>query len=80
MPVSGTYGDFADGKAEDYKKMIDLNDRALVELTYLFLERHAEREKGEIPNVASTFLSSRSGKRRCIMHCAFVLSFSLRPA
>ncbi|MBQ1289307.1 MAG: SDR family oxidoreductase [Erysipelotrichaceae bacterium] len=73
----GTYGDFADGKVEDYKKMIDLNDRALVELTYFFLKDMQKEKRGEILNVAS-IASFFPGPGMAVYYAskAFVLSFS----
>src|SRR5216683_330445 len=57
--------------------MIDLNVKALVELTYLFLKPMRERKQGEIINVASTaafqavpYMATYAATK------AFVLSFS----
>ena len=73
----GTYGSFADGKVEDYKEMIDLNDRALVEMTYLFLKDMQKEKRGEILNVAS-IASFFPGPGMAVYYAtkAFVLSFS----
>ena len=73
----GTYGDFADGQVEDYKRMIDLNDKALVELTYLFLKDMQKEKRGEILNVAS-IAAFFPGPGMAVYYAtkAFVLSFS----
>jgi uncharacterized protein len=57
--------------------MIDLNDRALVELTYLFWDGMLARKRGGILNVAST-ASFQPGPLMAVYYAskAFVLSFS----
>jgi short-subunit dehydrogenase len=57
--------------------MIDLNDRALVELTYLFWNGMLARKRGGLLNVAST-ASFQPGPLMAVYYAskAFVLSFS----
>ncbi len=50
----GSFGDFSKADLARELNMIDLNTKALVELTYLFLKPMRERKQGEIINVAST--------------------------
>ena len=73
----GSMGDFAKLDLELELKMIDLNVRALVELTHLYLQPMRERKGGSIINVASTagfqpvpFMTTYAATK------AFVLSFS----
>ncbi len=57
--------------------MIDLNDRALVELTYLYWDGMLARKRGGVLNVAST-ASFQPGPLMAVYYAskAFVLSFS----
>lgn len=73
----GAMGDFAKTDLERQLNMIDLNIKALVELTYRFLLPMRERKQGSIINVASTagfqpvpFMATYAATK------AFVLSFS----
>lgn len=73
----GSMGDFASLKLERELEMIDLNVRALVALTHLYLRPMRERKSGTIVNVASTasfqgvpFMATYAATK------AFVLSFS----
>src|SRR5205814_8331712 len=73
----GSMGDFARLELERELNMIDLNIRALVELTHRFLQPMRERRSGRIINVASTagfqavpFMATYAATK------AFVLSFS----
>ena len=73
----GSMGDFAKLDLARELKMIDLNVRALVELTHRFLAPMRERKSGSIINVASTagfqpvpFMATYAATK------AFVLSFS----
>jgi short-subunit dehydrogenase len=73
----GSMGDFAKLDLERELNMIDLNVRALVELTHRFLVPMRERKRGAIINVASTagfqpvpFMATYAATK------AFVLSFS----
>jgi short-subunit dehydrogenase len=50
----GAMGDFADLDLERQLKMIDLNTKALVELTHRFIQPMLARKQGAIINVAST--------------------------
>lgn len=50
----GDYGLFHEIDIEKEKQMIDLNVRALTELTYVFGREMVERKNGNILNVAST--------------------------
>ncbi len=72
----GLYGDFFDHPWSSHQKMIDLDVKALVELTHIFGERMLERGQGHILQVSSiggftaapTYASYAAAK-------AFVLSF-----
>ncbi|MEP6742013.1 MAG: SDR family oxidoreductase [bacterium] len=73
----GSFGDFSKADLERELNMIDLNIKALVELTYRFLKPMRERKQGAIINVASTaafqavpFMGTYAATK------AFVLSFS----
>jgi len=73
----GSMGDFAKLDVANELKMIDLNVRALVELTYRFIQPMRQKKSGAIINVASTagfqpvpFMANYSATK------AFVLSFS----
>jgi len=73
----GSMGDFAKLDLARELNMIDLNIRALVELTHRFLVPMRERKRGAIINVASTagfqpvpFMATYAATK------AFVLSFS----
>ncbi|HKQ51023.1 MAG TPA: SDR family oxidoreductase [Pyrinomonadaceae bacterium] len=73
----GSMGDFAALDLGRELEMIDLNVRALVALTYLYLAPMRERKNGTIVNVASTaafqgvpFMATYAATK------AFVLSFS----
>ena len=73
----GSMGDFATLDLSRELNMIDLNVRALVELTHRFLQPMRERKSGTIVNVASTagfqpvpYMATYSATK------AFVLSFS----
>lgn len=73
----GSMGEFASLDLHRELNMIELNVRALVELTHLFLAPMRERKRGSIINVASTaafqpvpFMATYAATK------AFVLSFS----
>jgi short-subunit dehydrogenase len=73
----GSMGDFTTLEIERELLMIDLNVKALVALTYLFLKPMRERGRGSIINVASTagfqpvpYMTTYAATK------AFVLSFS----
>jgi len=73
----GSFGDFTKTDLQRQLNMIDLNIKALVELTYLFLPAMRERKQGAIINVGSTagfqpvpFMTNYAATK------AFVLSFS----
>lgn len=73
----GAFGDFTAIELERQLNMIDLNIKALVALSYLFLPPMRERKQGAIINVASTaafqpvpFMQTYAATK------AFVLSFS----
>ncbi|HMF57519.1 MAG TPA: SDR family oxidoreductase [Pyrinomonadaceae bacterium] len=74
----GSMGDFLSQDLERELNMIDLNVRALVDLTYRFLGPMRERKSGAIINVASTagfqpvpFMATYAATK------AFVLNFSI---
>jgi short-subunit dehydrogenase len=73
----GSFGDFSKADLARELNMIDLNIKALVELTYRFLKPMRERKQGAIINVASTaafqavpYMGTYAATK------AFVLSFS----
>lgn len=73
----GSFGDFGKADLARELNMIDLNVKALVELTYRFLQPMRARKQGAIINVASTaafqgvpFMATYAATK------AFVLSFS----
>ena len=74
----GSMGDFINLDLEHELRMIDLNIKSLVDLTYRFLAPMRERRSGSIINVASTagfqpvpFMTTYAATK------AFVLSFSI---
>ena len=73
----GIAGAFAASKLDDQLGMIDLNDRALVELTHLYWPGMLERKRGGVLNVAST-AAFQPGPLMAVYYAskAFVLSFS----
>jgi short-subunit dehydrogenase len=73
----GIAGAFAGSDATDQLGMIDLNVRALAELTHVFWPRMIARKRGGVLNVAST-ASFQPGPLMAIYYAskAFVLSFS----
>ena len=74
----GDYGDFIDADLEKLEGMIDLNDKALVSLTYYFLKDMKESGYGSIINVGSV-ASFVPGPHMAVYYAtkAFVLSFSM---
>jgi short-subunit dehydrogenase len=73
----GSLGDFTERELDQELRMIDLNVKALVALTYFFLKPMRERGEGSIINVASTagfqpvpYMTTYAATK------AFVLSFS----
>src|SRR5882672_8418740 len=73
----GAFGDFSKNDLARQLNMIDLNIKAVVDLTYRFLAPMRERKQGTIINVASTagfqpvpFMATYAATK------AFVLSFS----
>lgn len=73
----GIAGAFAGSKKEEQLGMIDLNDRALVELTHAYWPKMLAAKRGGILNVAST-AAFQPGPLMAIYYAskAFVLSFS----
>lgn len=73
----GIAGAFAGSKLEDQLGIIDLNDRALVELTHHTWPGMLERRRGGVLNVAST-AAFQPGPLMSVYYAskAFVLSFS----
>jgi hypothetical protein len=73
----GQAGAFAGSDAEAQLGMIDLNDRALVELTHIYWPSMLARKRGGVLNVAST-AAFQPGPLMAIYYAskAFVLSFS----
>ena len=73
----GAAGAFAGSERATQLGMIDLNDRALVELTHIYWPGMLERRRGGVLNVAST-AAFQPGPLMAIYYAskAFVLSFS----
>jgi hypothetical protein len=73
----GTAGAFAGSNETDQLGMIDLNVRALVELTHIYWPRMLANKRGGVLNVAST-AAFQPGPLMAIYYAtkAFVLSFS----
>jgi short-subunit dehydrogenase len=73
----GISGPFASSKLHDQLGMIDLNDRALVELTHHLWPGMLQRGRGGVLNVAST-AAFQPGPLMAVYYAskAFVLSFS----
>ena len=73
----GVAGAFARSEAAEQLGMIDLNDRALVELTHIYWPRMLANRRGGVLNVAST-AAFQPGPLMAIYYAskAFVLSFS----
>ena len=73
----GLFGEFYETDIEKEKKMIDLNVKALVELSKYFLQEMLERNSGRILNVAS-IAAFQPGPYMSVYYAskAFVLSFS----
>ncbi len=73
----GHWGKFAESPWEREREMIELNVRALVELTKRFLPGMVERRSGRVLNVAST-AAFQPGPLMAVYFAtkAFVLSFS----
>jgi short-subunit dehydrogenase len=73
----GKAGAFAGSAAESQLGMIDLNDRALVELTHIYWPQMLARKRGGILNVAS-IAAFVPGPLMAVYYAskAFVLSFS----
>jgi len=73
----GAYGEFAQMSMEEILGQIDLNIRALTELTRLFLPPMLARHSGRIMNVAST-AGFQAGPLMAVYYAtkAYVISFS----
>jgi uncharacterized protein len=73
----GVAGAFERSEAAEQLGMIDLNDRALVELTHIYWPRMLANRRGGVLNVAST-AAFQPGPLMAIYYAskAFVLSFS----
>ncbi len=73
----GAYGDFAQMPEAEILGQIDLNIRALTELTRLFLPPMVQRRSGRIMNVAST-AAFQPGPLMAVYYAtkAYILSFS----
>lgn len=73
----GDYGLFHELKLEKQLQMIDLNIRALTELTYLFGKEMVEKKSGKILNIAST-AAFQPGPLMSVYYASkhFVLAFS----
>ncbi len=73
----GDFGKYSNRSWDKYESMIDLNIKALSELTHIFLKDMAERGSGRIMNVAS-MLAFQSGPYWAMYSAtkAFVLSLT----
>lgn len=82
----GSFGDFAKADLARELNMIDLNVKALVELTYRFLQPMRERKQGAIINVASTaafqgvpFMATYAATKACVLSFSEALWEENRP-
>ena len=73
----GDFGKFIDGDLEKYKNMIDLNNKALMSLSYLYIKDMKADHYGHIINIAS-IAGFMPGPYMAVYYAskAFVLSFS----
>ena len=73
----GLFGEFYETDIEKEKKMIDLNIKALVELSKYFLQEMLEKKSGKILNVAS-IAAFQPGPYMSVYYASksFVLSFT----
>lgn len=73
----GLLGAFVDSAADEQMGMVDLNVRALTELTHIYAPQMARRKRGGILNVASV-AAFLPGPNMAVYYAskAFVLSFS----
>ena len=74
----GDFKAFKDGDLKKYQRMIDLNDRALVSLCYLYIQDFLKNGYGHIVNIAS-IAGFLPGPYMAVYYAskAFVLNFSL---
>ena len=74
----GDFGYFKDGNLDKFKKMIDLNDKALVSLCYLYIQDFIKNGYGHIVNISS-IAGFLPGPYMAVYYAskAFVLNFSL---
>jgi hypothetical protein len=74
---SGSFGEFLALPADEHRQAIDLNIRALTELTHAFARGMVSRRRGRILNVAST-AAFQPGPLMAVYYAskAYVLSFS----
>ena len=74
----GDFGEFTEGDIDVYKNMVDLNDRSLMSMTYLFARDMKKARYGHIINVAS-IAGFMPGPYMAVYYAskAFVLNFSL---
>ena len=74
----GDYGDFIDSDIRKLEGMIDLNNTALITLTYHFIKDMKERGYGHVINVGSV-ASLIPGPHMAVYYAtkAFVMSFSM---
>ena len=74
----GSFGKFLEGDLARYQNMIDLNNKALMTMTYLFIKDMKERGYGHIVNVASIAgFMPRPYMAVYYASKAFVLNFSV---
>jgi len=73
----GDFGEFASSNLKKQEEMIDVNVRALVKLTYFYLNDMKEKNRGKIMNVAS-LAAFQPGPLMAVYYAtkAFVLSFT----
>ncbi len=74
----GDFGEFVDGDLNKYNKMLDLNCKALMSLSYMFSNYFKEKGEGHIVNIAS-IAGFMPGPYMAVYYAskAFVLNFSL---
>ena len=74
----GDFGYFKDGDLNKFKRMIDLNDKALVSMCYLYIQDFIKNGYGHIVNISS-IAGFLPGPYMAVYYAskAFVLNFSI---
>lgn len=81
----GSYGFFHESNIDKQTEMIDLNIKALVQLTYRFLPPMIQKKHGAVMNVSSTasfqpvpFMATYAATKAFVTHFTLALSSELR--